>query len=77
MCPEGPLAEPGDGLENVIGGFGPSEGLRVLIVAGDEGGDGILQLCDAAMDPSFDLPLGEKGEPVASALRECTRRISA
>lgn len=57
------MAEPGDGLEYVIDGFGPSEGLRVLIMVGDESGDGILQLCDAAIGSAFDLPLGEKGEP--------------
>ncbi len=63
MDSESALAVSGDGLKDVIGGFGPAEGLRGRVVIGDEGGDSILQFLDAAVNPAPDLPLGEKGEP--------------
>ena len=40
MDGEGVGAVSGDGLEDRIGGLGPDEGLRVVVVGLDEGADG-------------------------------------
>ena len=63
MSGKSALAISGDGLEDIIGGFGPAEGPRRLVMVIDEGEDSILQFLDAAMNPAPDLTLGEKGEP--------------
>ena len=47
----------------MICGFGPEEWPRSGIVVGDEGGDGILQFLDAAVNAAADLALGQKREP--------------
>jgi hypothetical protein len=52
---EGVGAISGDGLENVVGGFGPDEGLRVVVVNLDEGGDGGFEFVHAAMNAALDL----------------------
>jgi hypothetical protein len=63
MDSEGQLAGSGDRLEDGIGGFGPAEGLRRGVVAGDEGGDRLLQVLDAAVDTAANLSLREEREP--------------
>ena len=52
-----------DGLEDGIGCLGPDEGLGLVIVGLDEGGDIGLELIDAAMDAALDLLIGEQREP--------------
>ena len=52
-----------DGLKDVIGGFGPDERLWVIVMGLDEGGDGGLELMDAAMDAAFDLLVGKESKP--------------
>jgi hypothetical protein len=48
MCCRGPLAESGDRLEDVVGGFFPAERSWGSVVLGDEGSDGVFQFLDAA-----------------------------
>ena len=50
-------------LKNGVGGLGPDERLRVVIVGLDEGSDVSLQLLHAAMHAAFDLLVGEQREP--------------
>ena len=52
-----------DCLEDGIGCLGPDEGLGLVIVGLDEGGDIGLELIDAAMDAALDLLIGEQREP--------------
>ena len=52
-----------DGLEDRIGGLGPDEGLWVVVVGLDEGGDGGLQFVHAAMDAALDLLVGKQRKP--------------
>jgi len=59
MDREGVRAISRDGVEDGIGGLGPDERLWVGIMGLDEGGDGGLELVDAAMDAAFDLLVGE------------------
>jgi hypothetical protein len=49
-------AIPCDGLQNGIGGFGPEERLWVVIIGLDKGGDGGLEIRDAAMDAALANP---------------------
>src|SRR6516164_8278116 len=52
-----------DCLEDGIGCLGPDEGLGLVIVGLDEGGDIGPELIDAAMDAALDLLIGEQREP--------------
>ena len=63
MDREGVRAISRDGVEDGIGGLGPDERLWVGIMGLDEGGDGGLELVDAAMDAAFDLLVGEERKP--------------
>ena len=63
MHGEGFGAISGDGLEDGIGGLGPDEGLGVVVVGLDEGGNVGLEFVDAAMDAALDLLVGEQREP--------------
>lgn len=63
MDVEGVGAISGDGLEDGIGGFGPHEGLWVVIVGLDEGDDGGFQFEHAAVDAALNLLVGEQREP--------------
>ena len=56
-------AEPLDGGEDVIGGFGPFEGFGVLVCRVDVVEDGALQLLGGAMDAAPDLLVGQQPEP--------------
>ena len=56
-------AEPLDGGEDVIGGFGPFEGFGVLVCRVDVVEDGALQLLGGAMDAAPDLFVGQQPEP--------------
>jgi hypothetical protein len=55
-------AEALDGSEDVIGGLGPSERLRIGIVSFDERGDVGPQGGNAAIDATSDLLVGEERE---------------
>ena len=55
MCLEGSGAEALDGGEDVVGGLGPAEGLRVCIAGIDIGGDCRLQLLDGLVSAALDL----------------------
>src|SRR5947208_11190026 len=59
---EGGQAEPLDAGEDVIGGFGPDEGLGVDIDGLDVGGDGRFEVSRRTMDAAADLLFGEIGE---------------
>ena len=59
------MAESGDGLENVVGGFCPAERSRGRVVVGDEGGDRILQLLDAAVAAAADLSPVPESSPAS------------
>ena len=63
MSGQSSSGEPSDGGQNLVCGFGPSKGLRLLVVDFDELPDGVFKLFDAAMRTTFDLPLGEQCEP--------------
>ena len=52
-------SEAGDGGQDLISGFGPAEGFRLLVMGGDELPDGGFQFGYAAMGAALDLPLGE------------------
>jgi hypothetical protein len=60
---EGVGAISGDGLEDGIGGLGPDERRRIVVVGPDEGGDSGSQFVDAAMDAALDLLVGEQHVP--------------
>ena len=47
----------------MVGGFGPDEGFRILVVVVDEMADGVLQLQRAAMNAAAKLFLRQLGEP--------------
>ena len=53
---------PPDGCENVVGRFGPSEGLWVCVVMADEGHDVGAQGVDTAIDAAPDLFICDAGE---------------
>src|SRR5512147_1179015 len=59
---EGAAAEPFDGREDIIGGFGPAERLGVGIAGIDIGGDGRFQFLGGAVGTALDLVLAEKRE---------------
>ena len=67
MHDQGVGAISGNGLEDGIGGLGPDEGFRIVVVGMNECGDGGLQFVHAAMDAALDLLVGEQCEP---ALRQ-------
>src|SRR4028119_538678 len=58
-----PLAELGDAGEDVVGGFGPGEGLRVGVGFGDVGEDRRLQLVGAGEGAAFEATAAEQREP--------------
>ena len=51
------------GLKDGIGGLGPDERFRVVVVGLDEGGDVRLQCLDAAVNATLDLLVGKQREP--------------
>ena len=57
------MAEAFDGSQNLVGGLGPFEGLRVFVVPIDEGADVGLELPDGGVNTSLDLLSGEFSEP--------------
>ena len=59
---QGALAEALDGGEDVVGGFGPAEGLGMGIVRVDEGADVVFELPGGAMHAAPELLLREQGE---------------
>ena len=70
MDGEGIGAISGNALEDGIGGLGPDEGFRIVVVGMDECGDGDLQLVHAAMDAALDLLVGEQREPRSTWLSQ-------
>jgi hypothetical protein len=54
--------EPFDRGEDIVSGFGPSEGLRVGVVPLDEAGGGIVQSVNASVHGTPDLLIGEQRE---------------
>ena len=59
---DGAAAKPFDGGQDVVGGFGPAEGLGVGIAGVDVGGDGGLQRGSRAVSAALDLLVGEQRE---------------
>jgi hypothetical protein len=57
---EGIRAISGDGLEDSIGRLGPDEGLGIVVVSFDEGGDRDHQSARAAMHAALDLLVGKQ-----------------
>ena len=56
-------AESLDGGEDFVGGFGPFEGLWVLVVLVDEGADVSFELAGRTVYPALQLLAGQFGEP--------------
>ena len=56
------VTKPFDGGQDVVGGFGPAEGLGVGIAGVDVGGDGGLQRGGRAVGAALDLLVGEQGK---------------
>ena len=52
-----------DGFEDLIRGFGPHEGLRILVVEGEVVANRLLELTRTAMRAATDLLLRERREP--------------
>jgi len=63
MDREGIRAVACDRLEDGISGFGPYEGLWVIVVGFDECRNVGLEIADAAMDAALDLLVGEESKP--------------
>src|SRR4028119_517897 len=59
---DGASAEPLDAGQDVVGGLGPAEGLRVCVASVDVGGDRRLQLRRGAVCAAPDLLLGQQRE---------------
>ena len=57
---DGTTAKPFDRREDILGGFGPAEGLGIGIAGIDIGGNGRLQLLDGAVRTALDLLLAEE-----------------
>jgi hypothetical protein len=53
----------GDGIEDVVGSFGPDKRLRILVVMLDKAADGGFQLGGAVVDAAPDLFVRQDGEP--------------
>ena len=62
MNVEGSLAESFDGSQDVVGGFGPSEGFRVGVAGVDVALDGGFELSRRAMGAALDPLLGQQRE---------------
>ena len=60
-----PVTEAFDGVEDVVGGFRPPEGFRVLVVRFDEGAD-----------VRFELPCGGMGAPLQLLARSVSAKPS-
>ena len=63
MIVERALGEASDTRKNLIGSFDPHEGLRVVIVGGDEVFDRPLECANRAVSSAFDLASGQECEP--------------
>jgi hypothetical protein len=51
-------------VEDLVGGFGPAKGFRVLVPGFDPGGDGVFESLDTAVGGAAQLAVGQFGEPV-------------
>ena len=58
-----PEAEAFDGGEDVVGGFGPLEGLRVFVVLFDEGADVGFELAGRGVHTALQLLARQFGKP--------------
>jgi len=63
MSSQSGSGESGDGGQDLVCGFGPSEGLWLLVMGLDELPDRSFQFLDAGMRAALDLSLGEQCEP--------------
>ncbi len=63
MSSQSGSGESGDGCQDLVCGFGPSKGFRLLIVDLDELPDSIFQFLDAGVRAALNLPLREQCEP--------------
>lgn len=68
------MAEPLDGSEDFIRGFGPSIRLGIFIVPLNEGSDICLQLLRRGMDAATNLLPGEFGKPALDLIDPRGRR---
>jgi hypothetical protein len=57
------VTEAFDRSQNLVGGLGPFERLRISVVQVDEGKDVGLELPEGGVNTSLDLPSGEFSEP--------------
>ena len=53
----------GEGFQDVVGGFGPDERLRVLVPGFDPGADVGFEFFDAAVGAAAQFAVGQLGEP--------------
>ena len=60
---DGLIGKAADRGQDLIRGFLPTQGLRTLVVSGDEVLNGMDECSDFWVVPAFDLPLGEQAEP--------------
>ncbi len=60
----------------MVGGLGPDEGFRVLVVVIDEVANGVLQLQGAAVDSAPNLFFGQLGKPALDQIQPGRRRGS-
>src|SRR4029450_701547 len=70
------LGKPRDAFENLIGGLDPDERFRVRMMRVNEFTNRRLQLCDAAVNPSPKLFVGQLGKPAFDQIqpRSVSRR---
>src|SRR5438128_11063475 len=63
----------GPRIEDLVGGFGPDERFRVLVVVIDEAADSVFQLACAAVDAAPDLFFGQLSEPALDQIEPGSR----
>ena len=67
-----------DGGDDLVWIGGPDEGLRLLVVVGDEAVDGGLKIDDALEDASLEATLAEDGEDALDGVEptgRCRREV--
>jgi hypothetical protein len=72
------VTKPFDGGQDIVGGFGPAEGLGVGIAGVDVGGDSGLQRGSRAVGAALDLLVGEQGKEALDLVdprRGCRREV--
>ena len=68
------MSEASDAGEDVVGGFGPHERARLLIVGVEKLRNRTLQFADAAMRPPANLFIGELSKPTLHQIQPRVRK---